>query len=320
MPPFAVAHRRRDFASVLRKSLHLWPWRQYKMLAPHAHHCMPYITQLETLTESMAHLSLSLLQVFEYLSQDDEPAETYRMHKDHAHDIIDLVADFREASDGYLNLSIVLWRLTRAVVCTCHKDNDIFAKRCQRCKEATEAAMQFESNLESSQDALPTARVRAASFGFLMVLYLGGARLQPRSSGEIEEGPSSLFNAISAKRYRFDMDSLRNYILDHAPFNTWFAYQDILQSQMEKYIHNFSRYLQIRFSSEFSIGSIDQKLAEEVSRNYERLCGRNLEEYRRSLWYLTTSLEDGQDWSRVQEYLDAVGEVFDRLPGQLLVA
>lgn len=97
MPPFAVPYGSRDVASVLEeKSLLLWPWRQYKKLATHAHHCRPYIAQLDTLPESMAHLSLSLLQVFEYLSAVDEPDETYRVHRDYAHYIIDHVANCRE--------------------------------------------------------------------------------------------------------------------------------------------------------------------------------------------------------------------------------
>ena len=307
MPPFAVPYGRRDVAWVLEeKSLHLWPWRQYKKLAPHAHHCMPYVTQLDTLPEPMAHLSLSLLQVFEYLSADGESGETYRVHRDHAHDIIDLVANFREASDEFLNLSIVLWRLTRAVVCTCQKDNDMRHTRCHRCKEASEGAAQFLSYLETSQDALSTARVRAASLGLLMVLYLGGARLQLKSSGEIKNRASSLFHILTrAEPYISHLQrSPPSFIPDKAPFNTWFSHPELLQSQMEEYVYNFSRYLHIRFSSEYNIGSINLKLAKDVSRNYERLCGRNSEEYRRSVWYLTSSLEDRQDWSQVQDYLE----------------
>ena len=283
MPPFAVPYGSRDVASVLEeKSFRLWPWRQYKNLAPHAHHCMPYVTQLDTLPESMAHLSLSLLQVFDYLSTVDEPEETYRVHKDYAHDIIDHVANFREGSDDFLNLSIVLWRLTRAVMCTCQK-GDIRTRRCRRCTEASKGAAEFLSDLEISQDALSTARVRAASLGLLLVLYLGGAGLQPQVLDKIESFPP-----------------------DKAPFNTWFSDPETLQSRMEQYVYNFGRYLEIRSSSElfFIKGSINHKLAEEVSRNYERLCGRDSEEYRRSVWYLTTSLENRQDWSQVQDYLE----------------
>ena len=282
MPPFAAPYGNRDVASVLEeKSLRLWPWRQYKKLAPHAHHCMPYITQLDPLPESMAHLSLSLLQVFEYLSAVNEPAETYRVHRDYAHNIIDHVANCKEGSDGFLNLSVVLWRLTRAVVCTCQKSY-IHTGRCNRCTEASEGAALFLSNLEVSQDSSSTARVRAASLGLLFVLYLGGARFQPQVLDRIENG----------------------FILDEAPFNTWFGDLETLQNRMEQYIYNFGRYLEVRSSSEFNRGTINHKLAEEVSRKYERLCGRDSEEYRRSVWYLTTSFEDRQDWSQVQDYLE----------------
>ena len=282
MPPFATPYGRRDVASVLEeKSLRLWPWRQYKKLAPHAHHCMAYITQIDPLPESMAHLSLSLLQVSEYLSAMDEPAETYRVHRDYAHDIIDHVANCRGSPDGFLNLSVVLWRLTQAVVCTCQTDG-IRVSRCHRCTEACEGAAQFLSDLKISQHALSTARVRAASLGLLFVLYLGGPRLQPQLLYNIENG----------------------FLPDKAPFNTWFSDPETLQSRMEQYVYNFGRYLEIRFSSEPPRGPINHKLAEEVSRNYERLRGRDSEEYRRSVWYLTTSLVERKDWSQVHDYLE----------------
>lgn len=72
---------------------------------------------------------------------------------------------------------------------------------------------------------------------------------------------------------------------------------------MEQYVYNFGRYLEIMFSSEYNKGSINHKLTEEVSMNYQRLYGRDSEEYRRGVWYLTTSLEDRQDGSQIQDYL-----------------
>lgn len=281
MPPFAVPYGSRDGGLTEDKTLRLWPWRQYKKLAPHAHHCMPYIIQLDTLPESMAHLSLSLLQVFEYPSTLDEPDKTYRVDSDYAHDIIDHVATFSEDSDGFLNLSIVLWRLTRAVVCTCQKTDTHLERYC-RCREASSCAAQLLGDSETLQDSLPTARVRAASLGLSLILYLGGARLQTQVLDE-----------------SIDQD----FVPDKAPFNTWFN-PETMQSRMEQYVYNFSRYLEIGVSSEYNRGSINHEMAEEVTRNYERLCGRNSEEYRRSVWFLTTSLGDRQDWSQVQDYME----------------
>lgn len=291
MPPFALPYGSRDIASVLEeKSLRLWPWRQYRELAPHAHNCMPYIIRLGTLPESMAHLSLSLIQVLDYFSADGEPGG---VHRDHAHDIIDLAANFRGASDCFLYLSIVLWRLAQAVVCACQKDSNISDTRCHKCKKASEDAAQFLSYLETSQDTLSTARVRAASLGLLMILYLGGARLQQNAHAIEDE---ERLPSISALKNL-------NFIPAKAPFNAWFRNPDLLQSYMEKYIYNFSRYLQIRFSSQFDTLSIDLELEEKVSQNYERLCGRNSEEYRRSVWYLTTSFQYRKNWSQIEDYL-----------------
>ena len=311
MPPFAVPYGSGDIGSVLEeKSLRLWPWRDYKKLAPHAHRCMPYITRLDILPESMAHLSLSLLQVFEYLSAVDERDEIHRVDRDYAHDIIDHVAKCREDSDGFLNLSVVLWRLTRAVVCTCHK-GETPHERCYRCRNASKGAVQFLVDLRTPQGALSTARVRAASLGLVFVLNIGGARLQPLTLPWKEDDfdfHDSRFKDMShIFSYRREASAIvvaqKGFVLDKAPFDTWFSNPKKLQSRMEQYVYNFGRYLQIRFSSEINKGCIDHKLAEQVSQDYERLCGRGSEEYRRSVWYLTTSLEDMQDWSQVQAYL-----------------
>lgn len=325
MPPFALPYGSRDIASVLEeKSLRLWPWRQYKQLAPHAHHCMPYIVRLDTLPESMVHLSLSLLQVLDYFSADSEPGEPFKVHRDYAHDIIDVAAkfrgasnfrvaanfrgapdfrgaaNFRGASDCFLYLSIVLWRLARAVVCACQKDSNICDRRCYKCKNASEDAAHFLSSLETLQDALSTARVRAASLGLLMVLSLGGARLQRYSPFS----DSFRTRAEETSAYVSAMEQLNlSFMLAKAPFNEWFGNPDSLQSYMEKYIYNFYRYLQIRSSSQSKTPPIDPELAENVSQSYGRMCGRNSEEYRRSVWYLTTSLQDRQNWSQVEDYL-----------------
>ena len=109
MPPFAVPYGSGDVASVLEeKSLRLWPWREYRTLVPHAHHCMHYITQLETLNQAMTHLSLSLLQVFEYSFISEEPEQTFKVHTDFAHEIIDFVETRGKDDDHFLDVNIVL--------------------------------------------------------------------------------------------------------------------------------------------------------------------------------------------------------------------
>ena len=267
LPPFAVPYGNEDVGSVLEeKSLRLWPWREYKKLAPHAHHCMPYITHLDNLPELMAHLSLSLLQVFEYLSAVDELDEIHRVHRDYAHDIIDHVAKCSEDSDGFFDLSVVLWRLTRAVVCTCHK-GETPHERCYRCRNASDGAAQFSGDFGILQAALSTARVRAASLGLVFILYLGGARLQPQIlhwKGDEFNSDDPLFKDMGyagSRQRKFLAIIQKGFVLDKAPFDTWFSDPKKLQSRMEQYVYNFGRYLQIRFSSEVNKGCIDHKLA-----------------------------------------------------------
>ena len=175
LPPIVTPHAERDIASVLEeRSLRLWPWRQYPKLAPHAHRCMQYVTSLTNMPESIAHLSLSLLQVFEYLSTGDEPVhKPYRLDSDHAYDLINHVSKFGEAPDNILSLSIILWRLTRAVACPCQKDARLKMKeRCHRCREACTKAIEFIGAITEPNKVVSSARIRATSLDLLFVFSL----------------------------------------------------------------------------------------------------------------------------------------------------
>ena len=306
MPPFAVPYGSGDVASVLEeKSLRLWPWREYRTLVPHAHHCMHYVTQLDTLTQSMAHLSLSLLQVFEYSSISEEPEQTFKVHRDFAHEIIDFVETRGKDNDHFLDVNIVLWRLTRAVVCTCQKAG-IRSTPCPRCKQAFSGATNIWRGLKVSKLDSPktTARVKAASLCLLLVLFLGGSKLDHLD----------LFRYAEVRNIAYFRSYRTFSIPNDEPFNTWFSTPSALRSRLEQYVYNFARYLQVRSSSEENKGRIDHNLAKDVSSYYERLCGTNSEEYRRSVWYLTTSFEEKREWSQVEAYLEPLVRISIKAP------
>ena len=97
---------------------------------------------------------------------------------------------------------------------------------------------------------------------------------------------------------------------------------------MERYVYNVGRYLTVRFLSQFEVGSSEyfrslpsarltssiinkgriyyesHLLAGQVAKDFESLCGRHSEEYRRSVWYLTSTLVEQQAWTQVQYYLE----------------
>lgn len=301
LPPIATPYGRRDVASVAEeKSLRLWPWRQSLRLAPHAHRCMWHITTLTSMSEAMAHLCLSLLQVLEYSSTKDEPVVTYRLTTHRAHDIMDHVVKFGEAPDNFLKLSVTLWRLTRAAVCNCQKLVQKRTKLCRRCQEAFEEAMQsIKTLIDRPRGFLPTARIKAASLGLLFVIFLNGGQLQKAFVMDIGKGWNHPFP------YHYEGGEGRGrLILDGAPFKEWYDDPTGLSSQMEKYVYNMGCYLTVRFSSEFARSSIDYRLADQVSKAFKTLCGQRSEEYRRSVWYLTTALQDRQEWAQIHDYLE----------------
>ena len=141
------------------KTVAVWPWREYRHLAPHALRCLQYSRTLDHMPESVAHLALSLLQVMEYSTfgtfTDDQ---TFTLA------LIDHVQAFQTASDRYLEFVCMAWRLIFGERCACRKYPREELLFCESCSSAQSHAEQL---LGSSAD---TPRARAAKRSVELIL------------------------------------------------------------------------------------------------------------------------------------------------------
>ncbi|KAL8709211.1 MAG: hypothetical protein Q9225_007481, partial [Loekoesia sp. 1 TL-2023] len=273
LPPIATPYGKGDVAYVgEEKTLRLWPWRQ-----------------LARMPEAMAHLCLSLLQVLEYTSTADDPVVMTRLPAKDAHRVIDHATQFSEAADGYLQVSVALWRLTRAA--------------------AIEGAVRLMEKVMTQSDvASVSPRIKATSLGLLFVIFLDGGHLLraflTSDVGTKVDNPLRV-NALDTRAERhtqaFQHDNLA---LNSLPFCAWFDNPSKLDSPLERYVYNMGCYIHIRFAGALGRDCIHKGLAEQVMKVFEALCGQNSEEYRRSVWYLTNLLEEQGAWKQVRQYLE----------------
>ena len=309
--PVATPYSSWDSASVLEeKSLRLWPWRQYHNLTAHALECLQCVPTLSNMSEPVAHLALSLLQVLDYVSTDSVPGYGPDSNLPLDVDILDHVAKIAQASDHYFEVSIQTWRVLRLLFCYCRKQVEWDGKRyhCKRCKRCKETAKKAENlirvNLSSSTSSVP-ARTRAATLSLAYVISLEKVFLPYMDLLTFATDVVANVSAITSS----------TSLMLEDPLKTWFSNPSHLTSRMEKYVYNVGRYLQLRFFSlEHGIRSnkepyspiyitLKAETAGIVSKTFRDICGLS-EEYRRSAWYWTVQLERSRAWQQIQHILE----------------
>jgi hypothetical protein len=159
LPP--LTSRKLSTYTLEERSLGTWPWRQYPQLAPHALRCLQYSKTLKIMPESVAHLSLSLLQILEYSSFG-----TFKNDQAFALSVIDHIEKFQTARDKYLQYTSIVWRLTRGELCACQKLLGSFLNACSSCSSTVKSAKILLSNVKT------TARVRVAVRSIESILNL----------------------------------------------------------------------------------------------------------------------------------------------------
>ena len=293
LPPVATPFSSRDIASVLEeKSLRLWPWRQYHSLTAHALQCLQCVPTLSKMSDSVAHLALSLLQVLDYLSVDSVPDYGAGSHPQFAFEILDRILEIAQASDDYLDISAQTWRVLRLLFCHCRKHAMEDEDRCERCKTTVVRAKSLlKADLSSHVRPTP-ARTRAAMLCLAYVISLE-RRFIPNLY-PITHAVGDVFGDSSK--------GVSQPLMLSDPLKTWFSYPLRLDSRMEKYVYNMGRYLQLRFCSGF-YAAVDAEDASTVCMIFKEICGLS-EEYRRSTWYWTAELERSGRWQEIQEVLE----------------
>jgi hypothetical protein len=289
LPP--LSHRRHGARGLEDSTMTIWPWRRYTQLAPHALRCLKYAEDAREMPESVAHLSLALLQVLEYSTFGK-----FKVDHDFAISLIHHLESFSKTKFDYLALSALMWLLSRGEMCPCRKyisTADLENKQrdlCVECQRTYERASLFEIPCKTD------IRILCVSQYLLLRLkedrfWNSPWKARAFESGYLEPPSSDLKRSFS--------ESLKQQ---------W--------SWMEKYALTMRYYLRMRSDCENDKGphelwrfrrnyGADNVVSEyfAITESFQELCGKDSEEYRRSAFYASSILVFTARWSQVQQFL-----------------
>ena len=113
-PPFLLPPS--GFTPVEERKLCPWPWRQYHSLSRYALQCLQYVCRLSRIETTTASQCLALLQFLEYSSFG-----SFEDQNTLGQEVLDFIENFRGNnvldSDGFLQVSVLVWRLIRNCKC-----------------------------------------------------------------------------------------------------------------------------------------------------------------------------------------------------------
>ncbi|MCJ1386872.1 hypothetical protein MMC17_010000 [Xylographa soralifera] len=139
-PPFLLRPSR--LTHVEERKLSPWPWRQYHDLSRYALQCLQYTCELPRIETTTASQGLALLQFLEY-SSFGSYVDQYTLGQEVLKSVEKACDRYTFDPDDFLRVSVLVWRLVRALKCTCRKTGP----RCRECTEAHHAAVSlYESS------------------------------------------------------------------------------------------------------------------------------------------------------------------------------
>jgi NB-ARC domain len=296
LPPLSSrSHGKRGLEE---QTLGIWPWRQYPHLALHAHRCLKHAKTINEIPESVAHLALSLLQVLEYST-----LESLKVDQEISLSLINHLQKFQTATDSYLPYSIVMWRLTRADLCSCRKhvhlrwDDNLLSNvldggLCNDCSFAYSEVEQFEVERFRSWSKM-TARTKALDRSLRF-------RLESDSSWRFRfrKGQLPARSAVGEGAWPDKQPE------SHSGFKSGY-------SSLEMYEAATRQYLSIRAKCESDMRLTDKTgMPMEVAKMFKVLCGPFSEEYRRSLFYATSAMmcPAKTQWQEIETMLQPLVE------------
>lgn len=221
-------------------------------------------------------------------------------------DMLNHIATVGQASDEYLEISVLTWCVFRLVFRQSRKHAVRDDDRCERCKSINIAAAGvIRRTLDSlSHETCPRTRAATVCLAFVMGLeridaleYRGLAYAIHEVLGKsVRPGePINEGGRNSARR-------LDQPLSLTASLNACFSELSLLVSYMEKYVYNTGCYLALRLKSDYGCPASDDD-TRIVAINYKHMGGLS-EEYRRSTWHWRVALEGLRSWEPIQQILE----------------
>jgi hypothetical protein len=272
----------REANHIEERQLSPWPWRRYTDLSSHALQCLQHACDLPYMYEVTASQSLALLQFLQYnpygTSIDDHHTFTL--------EIINAVErSFQKgqnslgrqpASDGFIAASIHVWRLVASVSCSTFSKAYVvgMSDYCRSCPEAHNQAQEHFLVATSPLNIFrPIVRPRKSCRYRAVLLSLG--RL-------LAESP-----IVLGKREAINIRPLLSALKDKG----W----------IEQYTCSVTRYYELVL--EKSLEEKDELDLATAVKSFDKIIGNTSEEYRRSVWHLTTLWYQGSRWTEIRDVM-----------------
>lgn len=310
------------------RHLRLWPWRHYPNLASHVVASLADLNPNSSIPKGICHRLLALMSVFDYT-----PALSYEKKRELGFNILKSVSRLQQTDYGNLHslfsilesfghqqqksryflliMPALIWKLWYTHSCPCLKrENDWLIKQCWQCLEVYKEGVTVSNTISRQIDVPPLlAALHLSLFNVLEKTVLNDGRktqLIPASS-----------QLIPAVQFVPRVQSCRSWVEDYA-LATHKYYQVLLsQNELEdtydRNYHYLLYWARHDLACEISRPML-QTWRKEVlhstypSETFLRLCGPTSEEYRRSLWHLSSYWAQRGEWERVVTNLSPLVE------------
>jgi NB-ARC domain len=249
------------------RTLSLWPWRKYPQLVGHAEKCLVYATEMTNMSEITCLQVLALLQTSDHVTAPDLGLNVLSsVGRSSAQLQPSRILKIKREDREFLNLSLQIWELIYTRTCGCRK----FGRLCLKCKRKYACAA---SAYNSHRFLSVEPRVAIAFLNIWWIINL------ERFSQHIPDFLGVPTGRSWAERYGIAVSE----------------YYGVLVARMAPTIGCDYR---IPYTINWKTWDGDAATNSEPSGTFQKLCGADSEEYRRSIWHYTSSLVERNPRSR----------------------
>ena len=299
------------------RRLRLWPWRHYPNLASHVVASLTNLRSTSYIPRGLCHRLLALMSVFDYT-----PALSYEKKRELGFNILESVSRLQDTDCGEHNplltilksvhrqqqksrhflliMPALIWKLWYTHSCPCLKQVIIHGHtQCSQCLEAYQVGATVFNTISHQVDVPP----------LLAALHLSLFNVLEQNVPTYRR----FRDLVPAVQFVLRARLCRSWVEDYA-FATHTYYQ-VLQAQMAN--NNLfakdgpmclSHWARHHFGREISRAMVEnwgKEMFQSIypSETFLRLCGPSSEEYRRSLWHLSSFWAQKGEWEQVETKL-----------------
>ena len=322
LPPMAPPSIK--FSLGEERTLRFWPWREYLRLGAHAQRCLGYVKSLGDPPITVRLQCLALLQTLEYISIESfERKRILGLH------VVETVRSLQSGTKDFtlsklakhpylylLSLTILIWDIVHTHWCACRKTQ----RWCINCTAIYRSAWTVYQDLAGNQSLPPLIAAIVVNLYYTIELNPPGESVIPQLKFKMDlnaQGSrAEVYNAAVNKYYQMLICKMTSDSLTAKGKSTSLIHwaKSFTDSDLDPKVATFSssflytgdlndpNFIRCR---EWALKACPDRESHEM---FRRLCGTQSEEYRRSVWHLSSACMDAQWWSWVENLLKPLVE------------